>query len=335
MIKTFIVGDLHIRKEQPFMKASIRILDILSEAVKENDRLIFLGDFFHTSRPYPEELNLAKKFFDTCKASITILAGNHEYLEARDSFSEYAFGEGEFKFIDFPTEVHDIDCDYLFLPWVSGYRASLRGFKDMREFYADWLSNWTPKYPDSDKPLYVLYHFEDETVFAGVDEVGVDLSVIDSKVAGRKVIRIGGHIHNPNNPNYLGTPYMTRKDDANGLRKFYYLEKGLEETFHKVEIPSIIEYDTLDYEELNTFIFEENKNYIISVVSVPSSESLFEWKKNHNNIWIDDYTLKFGEERTVIKEDKSQAESIREFLELFIKQNKVDSATANYLLSVF
>ena len=98
MIKTFIVGDLHIRKEQPFMKASIRILDILSEAVKENDRLIFLGDFFHTSRPYPEELNLAKKFFDTCKASITILAGNHEYLEARDSFSEYAFGEGEFKF---------------------------------------------------------------------------------------------------------------------------------------------------------------------------------------------------------------------------------------------
>lgn len=335
MPKTIIVGDLHLRKEQPFLNVAKTVLDSICGMAGREDRIIFLGDFFHTARPYPEEFKVANDFFRNCKSEgITILAGNHEYLQTRDSFSEYAFNKGDFRFIDSPVEVHDVDCDYLFLPWVSSYRISQKGFKDMREYYADWLSRWTPKYPDSDKPLYVLYHFEDETVFAGVGEVGVDLSIIENKVSGRKVIRIGGHIHNPSD-NYIGTPYVTRKDE-NGKKSKMLIKYSENSDFKPFDLPNLIEYKSVPYEELSSIELDPSVSYILSVYGVPSTDSLYSWANEHKGrVWIEDYSLKFGEERTIMEESKGQAESIREFLELFIKQNKVDSDTANYLLSVF
>lgn len=336
-MKTVIVGDLHLRKEQPFLSAANKVLDIISESVSKGDRVIFLGDFFHTARPYPEEFKVANDFFHNCRAEeITILAGNHEYLQTRDSFSEYAFEKGLFRFIDSPVEVHDADCDYLFLPWVSSYRVTQMGFRDLRDYYENWLSKWSPMYSDPDRPLYVLYHFEDETVFAGVDELGVDLSVIEEKAEGKRVTRIGGHIHNPSaSSNYLGTPYMTRKDDSSGERPFYYLEKEEGEDFHRVEIPSLIEYLYADYDDLKDITFDSGIFYILSVAGVPSSESLFDWKSCRPNVWIEDYTLRFGDSRAVLESTEEKAASIREYLKLFIKQNRVDKDTANYLLSIF
>ena len=331
--RTLIVGDLHLRKEQPFLKAAQRVLQTVLDKTTTDDQVIFLGDFFHGARPYPEELKVANDFFSDFKGNITILAGNHEYLQIRDSFVEDAFKDNPITFIDSPVEVERPEGDFLFLPWVSHYRFSKLGFNDLKSYYADWLENWEPKNPDSAKPLYVLYHFEDETVFAGIDELGVDLSVVENKVPNRKVVRIGGHVHNPSK-NYLGTPYITRKDEA-GKESYILINEEPSESFEKIEIPTLIDYEDLDYDELNTFEFDPSISYVLTVSNVPHADVLYEWKGRHPNVWIEDYTLKFGDERVILNETKDQAESIREYLELFIKQNKVDRSTANYLLSVF
>ena len=332
MHRSFVVGDLHLRKEEPFLSSAKSVLNRLVEETERGDKIIFLGDFFHTARPYPEEIKVANDFFRDCRSdSITLLAGNHGYLQNRNSFVEDVFKDRDIRFIDYPREIHDIDGDYLYLPWISGYRLNNRSLKD---FYSEWLESWTPKYPESDKPLYVLYHFEDETVFAGVGEVGIDLSVIESKAGNRKVVRLGGHIHNPSK-NYVGTPYVTRKDETGKISKILVKDSPKEE-YKEVVLPNLIEYMDVDYDDLKSLEFEENTNYILSVLGVPNISSLYEWANRYaGKVWIDDYTLKFGDERVIVNENKDHAESIRDFLKLFIKQNKVDSDTANYMLSVF
>lgn len=335
MLRRFVVGDLHLRKEQPFLGAAHVVLDSILDNTSSEDHVIFLGDFFHSSRPYPEELRVANSFFTDFKGTITILAGNHEYLQTRDSFVEDIFRDNPVEFIDTPTEVSYTDEDYLFLPWISSLRLHKEGFETLKDYYASWLQNWEPASGvNSDRPLYVLFHFEDETVFTGLEDLGVDLSVIQTKVGNRKVTRIGGHIHNPSD-SYLGTPYATRKDESID-RDFCILEKDeTDSEFHKKYLPNTVRYLDVDYEDLKTTEFEDGCSYVLSVYGVPSSEVLFSWKAKYPTVYIEDYTLKFGSERILSEGQEEKLTSIREYLESFIRQNRVDSDTANYLLSIF
>ena len=331
---TRIVGDLHLRKEEPFRSACISTLNTVSEGLAKKDTLIFLGDFFHTSRPYPEELKIANDFFHSCPAHIVILAGNHEYLKTRDTFVEDAFSD-EVEFIQEPTVKNDC-C--VFLPWLPEER--LEGLT-LKEFYEAYLSE-VDLDPDNPRGIYVLYHFEDEKVFSGLDELGVDLSILEKRFPKRKMVRIGGHIHNSSfsheGGGYAGTPYVTRKDENERTESFYLQSEGDDYNWpaiHKVVVPELIEYRTFFFEELEDFKPDKKMSYILSVIDVPSTDVLFDWKKKFDNVFIEDYSLKFGGDRVILQNDSAIPQSIREFLELFIKQNKIDKDTANYLLSVF
>ena len=332
MSKTRIVGDLHLRKEEPFRSACISVLNRVSEGLTAEDTLIFLGDFFHTSRPYPEELKVANDFFHKCPAHIVILAGNHEYLKTRDTFVEDAFSD-EIEFIQTPTLK---DC-CLFLPWLPEER--LEGIT-LKEFYEAYLSEIDID-SDDHRPLYVAYHFEDEKTFMGIDDLGVDLSILEERFPSRRIYRLGGHIHNSSfseDGGHVGTPYVTRKDETDREESFYLeAEEGgyAWSSLHKVTIPCQILYKTLFFEELEDFNFDENVSYILSVLDIPSSETLFDWKKKFPNVYVEDYTLKFGGDRIIVQDNSSLPQSILDFLKLFIKQNKIDKDTANYLLSVF
>lgn len=327
MTETIIVGDLHLRKEEPFLSCAKLILDNILDITASDDNVIFLGDFFHTSRPYPEELRIALNFFEDFKGSIYILAGNHEYLETRDSFAEDAFKDSKVQFIDTPQEIEIDGKNFLFLPWMSSFRFRKLGFSTLKDYYENWLENWNPKNPN--EPLYVLYHFEDETTFMGLDEVGIDLSMINKKMKG-KVIRIGGHIHVASE-NYLGTPYVTRKDESGKTSSIIHMEGT---SMRKEPLRTLIEYKDVDYEDLDILELDPNISYLLTVHGAPSVESVFEWKKNRPNVFIEDYELMFGDNREIL-EEKTQMGSIKEYLEAFIKQNKVDRNTANYLLSIF
>lgn len=332
MSKTYIFGDLHLRKEQPFLGAAMNTLGLIRQEVKEGDRVVFLGDFFHTARPYPEELRIARNFFEDCKGTVYILAGNHEYLQTRDSYVEDIFKGSDIRFLDEPEELKIGSDSFLALPFMPYYRYSQKGFSSLKEYYEDWLLNkWTPS--DDDDPLYVIYHFEDETVFMGPDELGVDLTVIQSRVPNRQVVRIGGHVHIPSHT-YLGTPYATRKDES-GKISCYWIKDSSEGRFEPVELEEQIRYITTEYDNLSSLELKGAQYYILSVNEIPSVDALYAWKSKYPNVFIDDYSLKFGEDRALVEDDGNKERSISELLKLFIKQNKVDPDTANYLLSVF
>lgn len=340
MIK--VIGDVHLRSEEPFFSVTKKFLFNLLKSCNENDSLIFTGDFFHRSRPYSEELALARQFFEIAKErniSINILAGNHEYFRERNTWAEDVFKDYDIHFYDSPTCVDIQGSLFLMLPWVSNYIIKKNFNKqDLKEFYKYILSNLNfsknldGRSPQTYPHLYVVYHFEDETCFTGLEDIGVDLSLIDKTFNG-KVIRIGGHIHNPSK-NYIGSPYTTRKDETGFERHIIEIDPKTDD-FKFIKISPMIEYETLMYEELKNKTYNPNIKYIIKVLNAPSFESVKDYIDSKENVWLDDYELKFNENRTILDDKENQLYSIKEFLDLYIKQNKVDSDTANYLINLF
>lgn len=333
----YVIGDVHLRSEEPFYSVTKSFLQNILDQTNSGDSIIFTGDFFHRSRPYSEELMLARKFFEDAKndlVKIHILAGNHEYFREHDAWAEDVFKEYDIDFIDEP-QIKAIDgVKFLFLPWVPMLRLrKLYGFQSMRDFYESKFKEMAENniYEDFEK-IFVIYHFEDETVFMGSENIGVDLRNI-SKCFNCEVVRIGGHIHNPTD-NYIGSPYATRADETNKDRSYLKIHRsGL---CGKVHIDPMIEFKTINFQDLKEIkALPKDINYIIKVLNAPSIEAITDEIKGHTNIWLDDYELKFNEDREIIKDKEETFNSIREFLDMYIKQNKVDSDTANYLLSIF
>lgn len=330
-----VIGDIHLRSEEPFFSVTKEFLSRLLINSEEGDHLIFTGDFFHRSRPYSEELMVARIFFEACKLkniTIDILAGNHEYFRDRGTWAEDVFNGYDIMFITEPQVKTICDAQVVFLPWMPIDKMQKEfGVRDMKSYYAQKL----PKIIDlidKNKNTYIIYHFEDETVFMGVEDIGVDLSIFEKEL-GKCAIRLGGHIHNPNK-NYIGTPYATRKDESGFNRHIVEIDQNTND-YKFVNLQSKIEYRTLLYEELNEQSYNNEVKYIIKILNAPSFDLIKDYIDSKENVWLDDYELKFNENRTIAIDKEDQINSIKDFLSLYIKQNKVDSDTSNYLLSLF
>ena len=333
-MKTYVIGDVHLRYEEPFFSVTQDFLDKLVCNAEPGATLIFTGDFFHRARPYAEELRAARTFFEVCKLrklKVVIVAGNHEYFRDRGTWAEDVFKTFDLDFIEHPTVDIINDSLFLFLPWTPVYLLKKEGCDSMRDYYAKVLADldwWNLK---GFKRLFVVYHFEDETVFTGAESIGVDLSVI-GKFFENDIVRFGGHIHNPDS-NYIGSPYATRSDETGFARRFAVVEK--DGSFEYQPLPIRTEFKTLMYSELETTQYDPAVKYIIKVLDAPSFEAVKAHVDARENVWLDDYDLKFSETRSIADRKDDERRSIRDFLALYIKQNKVDANTANYLLSVF
>jgi len=332
----YVIGDVHLRFEEPFFSVTEEFLNDLIEMVNEYDTLIFTGDFFHRSRPYSEELCVARKFFERLKQKIVyvmILAGNHEYFRDRDTWAEDMFNSFDIDFIEWPVGGMNHGSQFLFLPWMPLRRILNLQLpaKDIKEYYEGQLNKYMSQV-NTDLPLYVIYHFEDETVFMGGSGIGVDLSPLENKL-GKNVIRLGGHIHNPSK-NYIGAPYATRSDETGFDRHIVKIDPKTQK-WERLPVRQKIEFKTLMYDELNGYEFDPVVRYVIKVLDAPSIDAIKECIKTYKNVWLDDYELKFNEQRTIIDDKDDLIMSVRDFLNAYIKQNKLDPKTANYLLSIF
>lgn len=332
----YVVGDVHLRSEEPFFSVTQRFLTSLADKCEKGDSVIFTGDFFHRSRPYSEELFWARHFFEVMKEKgcfLFIIAGNHEYFREHDSWAEDAFKEFDVELIE-QLEVRTIeDMKFLFLPWMPQLRLrKIYGYQSMRDFYDYYIPKFLGPLKDelTGKTLYVVYHFEDETVFTGTEDMGVDLSIIE-KIHDGEVVRLGGHIHNPTD-NYIGAPYATRRDESGFKRHIVSIGS---DGMKYIDMPNAIEYRTLMYGELKDQVYDPDTMYLLKILDAPSFEEINGYVHRFNNVWIDDYELRFGEQREVMVDKEDVNVSVKEFLGMYIKQNKVDPDTANYLLSVF
>lgn len=321
-----ICGDLHLRKEEPFFSAAKSVLEVFKHDCNRGDTLIFAGDFFHTSRPFPEELKVAREFFHEMNLDgvrVIILAGNHEYLHTRGTYAEDMFVDSDITFISEPTLMKIDDEDILFLPWISSYDLNKKyGKTELKDFYEEYLTNL-----DVSSALNVVYHFEDESCFMGPTEVGVDLSILESKCHLR---RIGGHIHIADK-NYIGVPYATRKDETG--QNYKYIAIGFGSTIEEIYFPEYISFQTISYEELKQTRFRSSTSYILEVVDAPSSDVVYDLIHSKPNLYLSDYTLRANQEREVF-EDNSALETIKDYMRAYVKINKVDEKTTDYLLSL-
>lgn len=330
MYNTIFVGDLHIRKEQWARDGVEGTLDEIMRICgtrKDIDEVFFLGDVFNQSRPYPEEIRIFSEFLSNMGTHITVLAGNHEYLETRDSYAEDALvREESFDFIESPCIRDFGNYRVVCLPYLPIHRLNQLGCNTMSEYYEDkylkFISSTEDK-EDLKKKTVIVYHFEDETQSFGS---GVDLRGYDRLFPNST--RIGGHIHNQVK-NYIGTPYQTRADESENDAGVLYLYNG---ELTKVRLPFFVKFESVQYgKEVERP--EENTHLMLRILDAPSYDAVVSKYGKIPNSEIYDYEVVSAEERS-IDTGKREDKTILQMLDDFIRDNHVRKDVSDYLNTV-
>lgn len=326
-----LVGDLHVRKEEPFYQAVNSVFDTLYNLTKEGDTIIQVGDFFHSYKPFPKEYDLAFSWLRCLSdggRKIIILAGNnaHEYHHQQKSYAIQPLESIENVQLVLDPEVLTVEgIKFLCLPWLPYSSIKLNyGKESLEEAVFSYIENL-----EEETINYVLYHFEDETVFMGGANTGVDLSVLEKKYPNIK--RVGGHIH-LRNKNYIGTPYQTRADEIGQTGVCYIIEDGVQ---REKEFKQYITYMNVDYsDDVPDKSFGDN-SIILNIKGAPSVDDAYE-KFRAPHIHINSVSLMFktsevGENSMEVKGGASISQMLNEFLQV----NKIDKKVSDYLKGLF
>lgn len=339
---SIFIGDLHLREEEPFYSSAKYVLDYLVNYIRDplkeiagfdkyvKQTFIFTGDFFHKANPTIKELKTAREFFEKVKqagSEVVIIAGNHEYNGLKDCFVEDIFKDTDITFVDECKWLELEDCNLFCMPYISNYRLKKYGFKDLQSYYEqrynDLNTDWTRPQTYTSSCNFLVYHFEDETQFNGVD-----LSFVDSLLC-----RIGGHIH-ITSKNYIGTPYVTRKDESGQKCKLLILTQDAE--LQPIYLPELIKYVDIEFNELESMRFNSKIKYILNVKNVPSVDMLKEFLKDKNNLYLADCESMFSEERNPSNESENSNEqkSLKDYLLSYIEENKLNKTLGEYCLKL-
>lgn len=324
----YIVGDLHVRKEAPFFSATNKVLSLLETEMFFNPKSTFiqLGDFFHSAKPYPKEYSLALQKIEKLSVlgKVYIMAGNnaHEYHYLQKTYAIDPLIKENVHLIQTPEVIAIENKIFLFLPWIPQEAVKALGASSMEELYSD-IGQYISL---PEKVDYVLYHFEDETVFLGGENHGIDLSYLEKLYPS--IRRVGGHIH-LQTPNYLGSPYQTRYDEKGQVGRYLAIDEDKEE--YKV-LPPFIRHLDIDYSDEPQS--SDISDYILTISNAPSVDSAYR-KFSQEKVFIRDVKLKFKENREETQDQENSNSSIKEYLFDYLKTNKVDKETSKYLLNLF
>jgi hypothetical protein len=325
MESIFIVGDLHIRKEQPFLAAVQNFIIFLINLIPEGSVLILLGDVFHTSKPFPVENAVFMNLLSMCKSKnirVVVLQGNHDYNGNQNTYSMLPF-EDDIVLMDRP-QIKEIEgINFSFLPWMSSsdVKDITNGdTSSLKEFYSEWL----PKQGEDWSADYLLYHFPDETVDFGGEKNGIDLS----SYKGR---RMGGDIH-VKSPNYVGTPYQTRYDERGQISRIFCINgKDVSE----IEVPTFLNFFDIDMsieEEKIPSLFHEHPQSVWTFTNVPSYSYL---KEEYSNLHIRKYSLLDTGITHSSEYEEQTLSDMESMLEEFMKKKDTPKHTINYINELF
>lgn len=326
----YLYGDLHVRKEEPFFSAAKETLEILHGLTDSGDVLIQLGDFFHTSKPYPKEYSMVLEQMSKMAekgVDIIVMAGNnaHEYHYTQKTYAIDPLVNERVRIIKDPTVLKVEDSTFLFLPWVPLELARGFGAENIDDLYSriwDFIEK-------PDKLDYVLYHFEDETVFMGGVNTGVDLTYLHKDFPQLK--RIGGHIH-LQSKNYIGTPYQTRYDEKGQIGRIYTIDGNSRLEEQPIQGELYPQYVDIPYDHEP---FSKEGVYILTISGAPSVGAAYS-KFLQDNTFIRDVKIEASEKRMdTLDQEDGETSSIKEYLQEYIKTNKVDLETSKYLLGLF
>ena len=328
---TYILGDLHTRKEEPFFSAVDLVFNELYTVVNTGDTIIQLGDLFHTYKPFPTEYFKIFMWINKFKekgVSFIIMAGNnaHEYHHLQKTYAISPLAS-----VSSVTTLTDMTfftvegITYFAIPWMPDEKVRKAGFETTEDYIRDFVEKST------EKADYLLYHYEDETVFMGGENHGIDFTFIEDKMPNIK--RIGGHIH-IQSPNYIGTPYQTNVAEIDQISRYYSIDK--DNILTSYDFKQYVKYVNISFEDDIPLQDFKKQALLLTVSDAPSVDSVYE-KFKLPYTYIRDVSLKFSEIRQLseAKEGLDARSSIKNLLQEYIKTNKVDEKTSNYLLSLF
>ncbi|MCS7092615.1 MAG: metallophosphoesterase [Patescibacteria group bacterium] len=221
------VGDLHVQIGN--LEDSKRLLEFIKHTFIENkcNRLIFLGDIFHTHAVVRQEVaylirSFIKDFFygavGADKSKIIILAGNHD--GASPTTTEYNAADlilSEFATVVGGENLYVTNDGYVFVPFIY----------DSKKFLDLAKSGFDTALKFSDIPILVCH----QTFNGAAYENGMPCpDGVDANLLPYEVV-ISGHIHKrqvvADKVLYLGTPRQTNFSEANE-DKFVFLARKLD-----------------------------------------------------------------------------------------------------------
>jgi len=249
-----VIGDIHLKNKEPFLSASKKFLNWLSENYNEED-MIFLGDCFDSSSPLWEVYKVFKEFLMNRKALTYILNGNHDKSKNRGcSLSSFNLLDNVTVFEEEEEcQIDILNC--MLLPFKYNYReyAELEGKYD-----------------------YIFSHIV--PIKAQFSSEGIKFKTLHG-------IFIHGHTHIFKEKDYLdeygnkhiilGVPISTRhaEDQHHQIIEINY---DRNKTLEYIDVPFYFKHETVSYGEV-----PESKENIINVIDAPNKKLVFEKYKEY------------------------------------------------------
>lgn len=245
-----IIGDLHLKNKEPYLSASKKFLDYLTEQY-DDVNMIFLGDVFDSSAPIWEVYKIFKEFLLKRKAYTYILNGNHDMSKSKGcSLSSFnlldkikVFEEEEV------IEIDDLNC--LMLPFKYDYKS---------------YENLEGKYD------FIFTHIMPvETQFANE---GLEFSKLKGCfIHGHNHIQLDYTDKYPNQHCILGVPLPTRHGEDQDHRIMKIDDKGKLEI---IKVPFYFKHETIKYGETPS-----STTNIINVIDAPNKKLVYEKYKEY------------------------------------------------------
>lgn len=310
-------GDTHHRDDEPRYSAGEELFNWIAEQDfdRPENTFVHMGDVTHGSLVSGKVFQSVIDFFNNKLkfGRIVIIAGNHDYHRSSKSSSVDPLSAlDRVEVYRQPAEITLEGEPTLLLPYY--YKSTVDGIPEMRDYYAALPDEWAQK-----EWRFILGHYNDETetVFG---------SFIDT--AYLKGTRILGHIHFPRG-NYIGTPIITRKDEAGNNNRLLVYDGGKLESY---PTPRLVDY----YEETypNPLPEVEAKYPIWDIVDAPSEDAMYDRYEGHT---VRMKKKKATEDTNSNEEEGATAKqdvSLKDHLTSFFEKKDYDEKVRNKLEEV-
>lgn len=282
-----VVGDLHLKREEPYKTAQEQFLKFLQKYYND-EIIVFLGDSFDSSSPHWDTYTLFKDYLLNRNNETHILIGSHD------------------KSIKKGVSISNLSLLSSVYVYESHSEVMIEGKKCLM------ISNIYEKMKEKCEAItgtydYVFTHITPMQCAFG-DE-GIQLNVKAKEI-------IHGHTHHSmkfidgdQSHIVLGLPYITRHLEQN--QDYVILEIDKNDNLKYIPVPQYFTFRDIEYGDE---IKEQYKNDIFNVKNAPAVSSV-------NNMYKDYYIRDAG---ITLKEFDEESDTVFEFSEDALKSSFIE-----------
>lgn len=246
-----VIGDLHLTENWIKRLQVENFMNWLNkqDCLINSKTIILLGDLFEIPTPPAYLVAFYLQLFSRAWAdkNIIIVRGNHDVNLEEDSLDHFSYMDN----VTIVKDLKELDIEGHKCLLLPHYNHEGTNKPPMHEYYSSLKGSYD----------YIFAHVMDETQSMG----GLIKNVCDlSNIKGKKLF---GHVHTPNvkqGGNYLGSAIKNSSTEKSD-NKILALIK--EESLEFIDVPSFMEYETVDYGE---DISNKDTLVLLNVLNAPT-----------------------------------------------------------------